>query len=215
MKLIRLLIAALCLPVFSNAQIGLSSVSPIDVDLGVKLGANFAKLNSDSWDKGYKAGFLGGIYSGIHTKKIGLQVEALFNQARYTTTGTEFYNAYKGIPGFFKNAADSAVNGTINVNYVSIPILLHVKFIGNSWLQLGPQFSSVLSVKDKDDLLKDAKGMFKSGDISGVIGIWLNLPLNLNVGARYIIGFSDLDNTTVSQSWKSRTIQIHIGYNIF
>lgn len=216
MKHIKLLLVSLLFPVFTNAQIGLSSVSPIDVDLGIKVGANFARLDGSTWNNGYKAGFLGGVYGSIHTKKLGVQVEGLFSQANYTTTGTEFYKVYKGLPNFFRNAADSAKQGDISVSYFSIPVLFTFKLFSNAWVQLGPQYSGIVSVSDKDDLLNDARGLFKGGDFSGVLGVWINLPVGLNAGARYIIGFNDQrNNTALSEAWKNRTIQLHIGYNIF
>jgi hypothetical protein len=215
MKHIKLLFITLLFPAFSHAQIGLSAVSPIDIDLGLKAGANFAKLDGNTWNNGYKAGFLGGIYGSIHTKKIGVQIEGLFSQANYTTTGTEFYRVYKGLPGFFRNVADSAKQGDISVSYFSIPVLLHFKLFSNAWVQLGPQYSGIISVNDKDDLLNDARGLFGNGDFSGVIGVWLNLPVGLNAGARYIIGFNDQNKIGLSEAWKNRTIQLHIGYNIF
>lgn len=216
MKYTRLLLAFLLLPLLSNAQIGLSSASPIDVDLGLKVGANFAKLDGNTWDNGYKAGFLGGIYGSIHTKKVGIQVEGLFSQSNYQTGGTEFYKVYKGVPGFFRNIADSAKQGDITVSHFSIPVLLTFKLFSNAWVQLGPQYSGIISVNDKDDMLNDARGLFGNGDFSGVMGVWLNLPVGLNAGARYIIGFSDQRNSAaLSEAWKNRMIQLHIGYNIF
>lgn len=215
MKYLKLLVTALFFPVLTNAQIGLSSVSPIDIDLGLKAGANFAKLDGESWNNGYKAGFLGGLYGSIHTKKFGVQVEGLFSQANYTTTGTKFYQVYKGVPGFFNNVADSAKQGDISVSHFSIPVLFTFKLFSNAWVQLGPQYSGIISVKDKDDLLSDARGLFGSGDISGVIGVWLNLPVGLNAGARYVIGFNDQNNSGFSDAWKNRNIQLHIGYSIF
>lgn len=216
MKHIKLLFVTLLFPFLSHAQIGLSSVSPIDIDLGIKVGANFAKLDGNTWTGGYNAGFLGGVYGSIHTKKLGVQVEGLFCQANYKTTGTEFYKVYKVIPSFFKNVADSAKQGDISVSYFSIPVLFTFKLFSNAWVQLGPQYSGIVSVKDKDDLLNDARGLFADGDLSGVIGVWLNLPVGLNAGARYIIGFNDQRNdAALSEAWKNRTVQLHLGYNIF
>jgi hypothetical protein len=211
---IYLTLMCLCLPAMMYAQIGLSSVSPVDIDLGVKVGANFAKLDGETWQTGYKAGFMGGIYGAVKVKKIGGQIEALLSQANYTTTSGKFYNVYGPL---FKNAADSAKEGHINVTYLNVPVLFNYKLLGNAWIHLGPQFSTVLSVRDKDGILRDPESIFKNGAVSGVVGATLNLPLGLNVGVRYIFSFSDENNVNVpaADSWKNRTIQAHIGYNIF
>ena len=82
------------------------------------------------------------------------------------------------------------------------------------WLQVGPQYSGVVSVKDVDGLVGDAKGLFRSGSVSGVAGLELKLPFHLNVGARYILGFSNLNasSSSISGTWQDRTLQVHLGY---
>jgi len=186
-------------------------VSIPKVDLAIKLGANIAKLSGDSWDNGYKAGFLGGVAVGLREHKVGVQIEAFFSQTNYTVSGHNFYDAYSG---FYNNAADSAKNGSFKVTYLNIPVLFQLKLMPLLWLQVGPQYSGVVSVKDADNLVSDAKGLFKSGDVSGVIGLELKLPLHLNVGARYVLGLSSLNNTDVSGAWQQRTIQVHLAYAI-
>lgn len=210
MKRTSLLITILLalMPLLSIAQPG-----PAKVDLGIKVGANFAKLDGDTWKNGYKAGFLGGIYGGVKVKKIGGQVEVLFNQQRYTTNGVKFYNSFSNPQAVFKNPADSSKEATFSASYVSIPILFQLKVLGNAWLQVGPQYNGLLSLKDNDEILKDATGLLKTGDMSGVVGVSLSLPVGLNAGARYIFGFSDVNNSSVGETWKNRTIQLHIGYS--
>jgi hypothetical protein len=185
------------------------SVSIPKVDLAIKLGANVAKLSGDSWDNGYKAGFLGGVAVGLREHRVGVQVEAFFSQTSYTVSGHNFYDAYSG---FYNNAADSAKNGSFKVTYLSIPVLFQLKLIPLLWLQVGPQYSGVVSVNDVDNMVKDAKGLFKSGDLSGVVGLELKLPLHINIGARYILGLSSLNNTNVSGAWQQRNVQVHISY---
>ena len=57
MKKIRVLALALCLPFLAAAQPG-----PLDVQLGLKAGVNFSKLNGSTWSGGYKAGLHGGAF---------------------------------------------------------------------------------------------------------------------------------------------------------
>ncbi len=214
--LTTLLFAGLLLPQLSSAQLG-----NIGVDAGLKLGANFSNINGKYWENGYKANFLGGAFVSVNGPRIGVQVEAIFSQSSYAT-GNGFHDIYKD---FYNNIADSAKKGNFRVNYLSIPVLLNLKLFSKVIIQVGPQYSGVVSINDKDALLKDAKGLFKSGSVDGVIGLWVNLPANLNVGARYVIGFSNLNdedgNTTVQSSqriddsWKQRTLQVHLGYTIF
>lgn len=181
------------------------------LDFGVKLGANLNQVDGKYFENGYKANILGGAYAGVNWLTFGGQIEALFTQSTYTT-GNDFYSGFKSV---YNNTADSAKNRSFKVNYLNIPVLANFNFIPRVKVQVGPQFSGVVSVRDVDNLVKDAKGLFKSGDISGVVGLWVNLPANLNVGARYIFGFSNVNATTIGDSWKNRTLQLHVGYQIF
>lgn len=194
----------------------------LDIGLGVKAGANFSQINGKYWENGYKANFLGGVFLAVNGKRLGGQIEGIFSQSTYNT-GQGFYDIYHD---FYNNVKDSAKQGSMQVNYLSIPVLLNIRLFSRAIIQLGPQYSGVVSVNDKDELLKDAKDLFKSGSLDGVVGLWIDLPARFNIGARYIFGLSNInkvDETTVSNgttgqqiddSWKQRTLQVHIGYSI-
>ncbi|MBA3829848.1 MAG: PorT family protein [Taibaiella sp.] len=178
------------------------------IDIGIKAGANFATLSGSTWDNGYKAGFLGGIFAGLHGAKMGVQAEAFFSQTSYTAQGHNFYDGYSA---FYNNAMDSAKNGRFRVSYLSIPVLFEFKPIPFLWIQIGPQYNGVVSVKDVDGLVKDGKALFKSSDISGVVGLELKLPLHLSLGARYVLGLSSMNN--LAGAWQQRLFQVHVGYS--
>lgn len=186
-------------------------VSIPKIDLGLKLGANMAKLSGDSWDNGYKASFLAGAFVGMRAHKAGVQIEFFFSQSNYSVQGHNFYDAYSQ---FYNNAADSAKNGAFRVTYMNIPVLFQYKVVPLLWLQIGPQYSGVVSVNDVNGLVKDSKELFKSGSVSGVIGLELKLPLHIDFGARYVVGLSSMNNTDVSEGWQQRQLQVHIGYTI-
>jgi hypothetical protein len=181
-----------------------------NIDLGVKLGANFAKLDGKSWDNGYKANFLGGVFAGMRFNKVGVQIEGFYSQTNYTVDGYGFYSLYKG---FYNNAGDSLKKGSLKVSYFNIPVLFEVKLLPMLWAQIGPQYSGVLHVSDPDNMLQDAGSLFKSGDISGVVGLEAKLPFHLVIGARYVLGLSSMNNTAVSDAWQQRVIQAHVGFS--
>ncbi len=191
-----------------------SKVLPVKIDLGIKIGANFQNLGGEQWEQGYKPGFVGGIFGGVSGKRFGVSAEALFSQVRYTGNGVKFFrrNGNAGNSNY-NNLADSTKKGDFAVTYINIPILLNVKVVGPLWFQVGPQYSGVLAVSDKDQLLKDTKDLFKSGDLAAVLGLQLNLPIHLRVSARYIIGLSDMNASSISDEWKTRTIQLGVGYS--
>lgn len=197
-----LLCSMLLLPMMATAQL-----SAVKLNGGIKLGVNLAQLNGKDWDGGYQANMLGGVFARLHNGRVGVQVEAFFSQSSYVT-GKDFYDVYNG---FYNAAADSLKEGRFRVNYLNIPVLFQFKLLSRVWIQLGPQYSGIVSVKDMDALLKDAEDLFKKGTISGVGGIWLDLPLHINVGARYVFGFTDINEKAITDSWKQRNIQLHVG----
>jgi len=214
-----LFIAAIaCMPAMAHAQVGaaVNSVSPVKIGLGIKAGANFQRLQGETWGDATRAGYFGGLFLNATFKKYGVSGEVLFSQTSFNTTGAKLYVAQKaGGTTNYTVVDTTGKEGSFAVTTVSVPILFNLKVVNNLWLQVGPQYSMVVGVKDKDGLVKDANDLFKSGDISGVLGAHLNLPLNLSVGARYIMGFSDVNggNTSASEAWRNRSAQIYVGYS--
>lgn len=198
----NLIIAVLCflLPVLGKAQ---------HLQFGVKLGANLSRLNGDNWEGGYKTNLLGGLEAGIYGKRFGISAEALFSQSTYET-GDNFHDLYKQ---YYNNAFDSLKHGSFRVSYLNIPVLANVKLIERVWLQVGPQYSGVVGIKDKDELVHDAKELFKSGTVSGVAGLRVNLPFHLSAGVRYVFGLSDINKQSVGDTWRQSNIQISATYN--
>jgi len=185
--------------VFSNqteAQIpGVKKVTSIipKVMFGVKVGANFNEMSSSTvWSQSYKGGFVGGVFLGLHGKKLGVQGEALIHTAKF---------AY--------NISSSNYISTVNLD---VPVLVEYKIIPRLWAQLGPQFTSVLSKTDHSTGISNS---LATTDFSGVMGLQGILPLHLVVGARYILGLVDQNSKSiqgVTGTWKNRSFQISLGF---
>jgi hypothetical protein len=210
-----LMTVMICLSTLSQAQPVVGKVLPFKFHIGLKVAGNFANLDGKEWETGYKPGIAGGLAASISRNRFGVSAEALFSSIKYTGSGVDFYHSVKASNGTvkFSPTADSNTHGEFAVTYLSIPVLLNVKLAGPLWFQVGPQFSSIISVKDKNKLVNDAKGLFKSGDVSGVLGLQLNIA-KINIGARYIIGLSDVNLASAGDTWKQRTIQLHLGWFI-
>jgi hypothetical protein len=186
-------LAAILFPAVSQAQV--PKVGLPTFDLGIKAGADFAQLNGGTWQQAYKPGVVAGIFVGLRKKRIGVQIEGLVNTATY-------------------HLKDSIKTG-IRATYISIPILFEYKIIPFLWLQVGPQYSGAVSVTSLNGFVGDAGQVIKSGDFDGVLGLELKLPLHLDVGARYILGFSNENNGLfpgASDAWNNRSIQLHVGF---
>ena len=209
-RIVTLFFAALAFPCMAKAQLNI-----LEVDLGIKLVANLSQVEGKYWENGYKTNFMGGAFLSIGGPMFGGQIEAIFTQATYQS-GEGFNDLYKDL---FNAGKESVQNSSYKVNYLSVPVMVNFKVLPRIKLQAGPQFSKVVTVIDKEGMFRDAKDIFKSGSIDAVAGIWVDLPFRLNAGARYVIGLSNMnseDGNTYTQkiddTWKQKTLQIHIGY---
>jgi len=200
-RLLTTLSAALLLTFHAQAQLpGVSTVTKAlpKVDLGAKLGANFQQL-SGNLSKQYNGGVVGGVFVGLHKNKIGVQAEALIKTVNYDISGT--------VQG----------NNTTTVNTIAldVPVLFEYKLFWHIWAQAGPQFTSLLSAKDGSN---DVKNSFNSTDFAGVIGLEAHLPMHLNIGVRYIYGFTNINKSlsdiypNITDVMRNRTIQAYIGF---
>lgn len=166
------------------------------IGVGIKAGANFANqsislLSTDFSTEGI-TGFHGGVYVVINfSDKWGIQPEAF-----YSMVGSK-------IPD---------VDGLNKFNYLSIPILLRYKPISFLSIEAGPQFSSLLSVKDIDgDSIED---QFKGSDFGLAVGATVHLPLGLNAGMRYVWGFTNVSDVQVDSEVTNTVFQIYAGWTL-
>ena len=196
MKQTLLLTALSTALLFSNrswAQIpGVSKVTKAlpKVTVGIKLGANLEKASGNVFDNSLKPGILGGAFLSVRKNKIGVRVEGLIKTVKYEYT--------------------APATGHINTVCLDVPVLFEYKLINRLWLQVGPQFTSLLSAKDNSS--NDVKKLFNSSDISGVAGLEAILPLHLTLSARYILGLSNVNSSNAGGTWNNRSLQIALGF---
>lgn len=178
--------------------------------LGIKAGVNFDQTQGEHLNEDFGGYFLGGAYVGIHFSRVRVQAEALFSQNKITT-GSGFKNAFEN---YLSEKGEELKNGTFKMNELSIPVLVGFNVVPKLlWVEVGPQYTAVVSIKDVDGFVKSAKDVVKNGYMSGVVGAELELPLHLNVGLRYVFGLSDRNNTNVSDNWRSSHFQATVGYS--
>ena len=164
--------------------------------LGVKVGGNFEQLSGGTWEQAYKPGVVFGIFGGINKNRWGLKADVLVNTSQYALK-------------------DSLVKGTFRAVSLSVPVLVEYKLVHRVWLQAGPQFNSILSMKTDNNDIKDPKQFFNTGAVNLVGGVEARLPVHLVAGARYILGLTDLQkqNTGLAkEEWKQRSIQVYVGF---
>lgn len=167
------------------------------VGFGVKAGVNFA--NQDFEADGFsvspdgKTGFHFGAFASLmFSDKLGLQPEIL-----YSTKGSEFD---LGAAGSFET----------DLNYLEIPILLRFQPIEILSIHAGPQFGILASAEQDGEDIKDS---LKGSDLSLAVGSQVELPLGFVGGARYVLGLSDInDDSSSNTEVKNRTFQLFVGW---
>lgn len=169
--------------------------------LGIKAGTNITQLTGRSFDEGFQWNFMAGAFAELNvTSKWAIQPEVLFSQTT-TQTASDFNDIY-----------EEGINSrNVKLNYLSIPILLSFKPVPLLSLQAGPQFGILMNTSD--NITTNGANAFKSGDFSMVLGAQVNLGA-FKGGARYVYGFTNIDDITNVDSWKNRTIQLYVGLRI-
>jgi hypothetical protein len=160
------------------------------IGLGVKAGANWANQDVSNVDVKTVTSYHLGAYVNLNfSDKWGITPEVL-----YSAYGTEWDNA------------------KVDLDYVSIPVMLRFKPVDLLSLEAGPQFSFL--TKANVENVGDVKDQLKNNDFGLAFGAGLHLPLGFNAGVRYVLGFTDISDVS-SESVKNRTFQLYVGWTIF
>lgn len=183
------------------AAMVMSSAAMAQFHIGIKGGSNITKVDGHSFKDQFKYGYHVGGFAEIGIgQKFWIQPEVLFNQ--YSTTLDSNYNHV------YENIFNSG-QSSVKLNYLSVPILLNYKLIGNFLsLQAGPQFS-VLMKQDKN-LLQNGADAFKKGDFAMLGGVQLKLSA-IRITGRYVVGLSDINDIGNRDEWKSQGFQVSLG----
>ena len=184
------------------AALLLSQLMMAQIHIGIKGGANITKVDGQSFNNEFKYGYhLGGFLEIPLGNQWGLQPEVLFNQ--YATTLDSDYKV------IYQNVFNPSYQSNVKLNYLSIPILLTHKFIGNFiTLQAGPQFGILLD--QNKTLLENGGNAFKSGDFSLLAGAQVKLA-QLRITGRYAIGLTNINDIDNQDKWKSQGFQLSVG----
>lgn len=159
------------------------------IGLGVKGGANFAnQAVKDISTKSITSWHVGGFVNLNFSENFGVTPEVLF-----TALGS--------------NRDDVEVN----TNYVAIPIMLRYKPISLISLQAGPQFSFLTKAERED--IGDIKDQLKNNDFGLAFGAGLHLPMGLQAGVRYVLGFTNISEVS-EEEIRNRTFQIYAGLTL-
>jgi hypothetical protein len=171
--------------------------------IGAKGGININKIQGQSYKSGFNYNYLLGGFMQFNFGRFGLQPEVNFVQSS-SEFSKDANNVYNDL--FFNGSQKKA-----RLNYIKVPLLLNIN-VGESKhvkVQVGPQFSGLL--KQTVDSLKANKNIFKTSDFSMLGGIWFQLPF-INLGARYELGLSNVNDIDAKEKWKSQAFTIFAGF---
>lgn len=162
------------------------------IDVGIKVGANFANLTAVE-EATIKKGFLLGAFVAFNfSDKFSVQGDLLYSQQGAVI--------------------DIGTTDDIHLDYINFPLV--VKYHIVKWLnvQAGPQFGIIADVNIDNS-------NYESFDVTGVVGLGLDLPLNLRITGRYNIGITDIGvrnfkaNVIANKSVKNTVFSLTIGYS--
>jgi len=183
------------------------SVNAQSFSLGIKAGAIGTKIDDQSFQSGYKLSYQGGAFAEFDLlHKIGIQPELLFSQTSSQTVS--------GSTGIGTVLGDLKPNTAFTLSYLSIPVLLRYNFAKLFTLNLGPQYGILLN--KNTSLLTTGQNAFKSGDVTGVVGLQVHLS-SLRVYGRYVFGLNNLNNVNSAANtgnWKNQQLEVGVGLKV-
>ncbi len=168
--------------------------------IGAKGGATLNKMTGQTFDEKFTYGYHVGGFATIGLgKKFAIQPEVLFNQINVDTSD-KFSSVYQF------NKLNS-----VQLKYLTIPILLNYNVGKLVSLQAGPQFGILMN--KSNTFVENGRDAFKGGDFSMLGGIQLNVS-HFRVYGRYAIGLNNLNDIDNKDQWKNQSIQLGIGLTL-
>lgn len=181
---------------------------------GIKAGANVSSISKEGFETTKaKAGFYAGVFMNAPvSEEFSIQPEVIYNNLGSKTT--------------LKNSVLGTYESKLNLDYISVPIMVQYKATPEFYLEAGPELSFLVNASTKttynpallgsstkfSELDKDNYNSFNFG--MG-IGLGYNFTPNIGINARYVAGFTDLtkDGTTslYNQKGNNRNNNFQVG----
>jgi len=194
---------------FLGAAIAMSTLSFAQT-FGIKGGMNLSNISNtdDTFDADAdvnsksKVGFNGGVFANFPVaESFSIQPELLYNGLGTKITG--------------KDTEGNEDALTMNLDYLSLPVMFQYNLVPQFYLEAGPQFSYMLSSKLKynDESQDIDTDNFNKFDIGVGIGAGFNITPQFGINARYVAGFTDIvkDNPS-DNAMKNNNFQVGLFY---
>jgi hypothetical protein len=199
------LLVAFALFVFnSNAQ-DRPTKDPYALTIGIIAGVNFASLTGDNTNNQSSL-------TGFHA---GAVVDIPFADGFSVQPGL----VYSAQGAEYEDSEEDGISydGKFKLDYLNVPLIVKYEVADGFTLEAGPQIGFNISAKDEYESPEDSGEEdiedFKSIDFAASVGLGYTMASGLNIGARYNIGLTELDDSDVEpENWKNGVVQISIGY---
>lgn len=172
------------------------------VNLAIKVGQNFSKIDNVAADRTQASFHIGATASIRLTNMLSVAPEVILSQ-----TKLEADPSLMDLVG-----TNNLQPETYHLNYLSFPVLLQIKPTSKFILELGPQYSVLMNQsKDGKELANMA---FKSGEFAFVGGAKIQFS-GIAAYGRYVAGMQDINALQDQQHWKTKQWQLGISLNLF
>jgi hypothetical protein len=194
-------------------SISYNTIAQDQVAFGLKVGTNYSNVydsKGENFNADSKFGFAAGAFLSIpFSKYIGIQPEVLFSQRGFKGTGTMFGSTY---------------DITRTTNYIDVPLLVAIKPIESIAFLAGPQFSFLMSQRDKfngpsatfEQQKEFANDNLRKNTLCFTGGVDINLDHTI-IGFR--VGWDLANNngngTSSTPRYKNVWAQATIGYKFY
>lgn len=170
MKPVLLLTTFLFSLFFSNAQ---------PVQIGIKGGLNLAEVAGINTDYGKaRLGWNAGLFTQIPVQdNLLIRPELL-----YSSKGAAY------------SASANSSEGSLRLNYISVPVLFGYRPTPKASILVGPEFGFLAKAVSKSQGITTDMTGFRHLDIGVDLGVTYNLSRYFGMEARYNYGFKDLVN---------------------
>ena len=176
----------ICVFTSSNAQ-EVKKVAGFDVAFGAKAGLNFATVIGNVSDPSVLVGVhFGGMAEVSINKKLAIQPEVLFSM----------------------QGATYSKKGNTLLNYLLLPVIGKYYVKENLSIEAGPHLGLLLSARDGG---QNVKKNISPTDIGFNIGAGYKLKNNINLGLRYSIGLTNINNDGHTKI-NNAVLQLSAGY---
>jgi len=168
--------------------------------IGAKGGATINKISGQTFKDQFSYGYhIGGFATIGLSKRFAIQPEVLFNQINVDSS-SKFSDIYQ-----FNKLKN------VQLKYLTIPLLLNYNAGRLITLQAGPQFGILMN--KSNTLVQNGKNAFKSGDLSMLGGIQLNIS-HFKIYGRYAVGLNNINDIDNKDKWTNQSIQLGVGLTL-